>query len=79
MDETEVANTVRTLDASGTLSWAQQAFDNLRIVPTGDGIIHQVNLEFLASVVCQETVGDQAFVYPDTVLGMGSHTELEQR
>jgi len=58
------------------LRWAQQAFDNLHIVPTGNGIIHQVNLEFLASMVCQETAGDQAFVYPDTVLGMDSHTPM---
>jgi aconitate hydratase len=58
------------------LRWAQQAFDNVRIVPTGNGIIHQINLEFLASVVCQETIGDEVFVYPDTVLGMDSHTPM---
>ena len=58
------------------LRWAQQAFDNMRIVPTGNGIIHQINLEFLAPVVSEETVDDQTYVYPDTVLGMDSHTPM---
>jgi aconitate hydratase len=58
------------------LRWAQQAFKNLRIVPPGHGIIHQVNLEFLATVVCQEMIDDHVYAYPDTVMGMDSHTPM---
>jgi aconitate hydratase len=54
------------------LRWGAQAFDNFRIVPPGMGICHQVNLEYLARVVW--TKGDLA--YPDSVLGMDSHTAM---
>ena len=54
------------------LKWAQQAFKNLRIFPPGTGIIHQVNLEYLAKVVM--TDGDLAFF--DTLVGMDSHTTM---
>ncbi|MGH8766015.1 MAG: aconitase family protein, partial [Burkholderiales bacterium] len=54
------------------LRWGTQAFDNLRVVPPGSGICHQVNLEYLARVVW--TNGDLA--YPDSVLGMDSHTAM---
>jgi aconitate hydratase len=60
----------------GFLRWAQQAFTNLRIVPPGHGIIHQVNLEFLATVVCHASVDGQAYAYPDTLMGMDSHTPM---
>jgi aconitate hydratase len=55
------------------LRWGAQAFDNLRIVPPGNGICHQVNLEYLARVVW---TNDQGIVYPDSVLGMDSHTAM---
>lgn len=51
--------------------WAQQAFGNLRVVPPGAGIVHQVNLEYLAPVV---HLGPEAF--PDTVVGTDSHTTM---
>lgn len=54
------------------LKWAQQAFKNLRIFPPGTGIIHQVNLEYLAKVVMTE--GDVA--YFETLVGMDSHTTM---
>jgi aconitate hydratase len=54
------------------LKWAQQAFKNLRIFPPGTGIIHQVNLEYLAKVVMTE--GDLA--YFETLVGMDSHTTM---
>jgi aconitate hydratase len=54
------------------LRWGQQAFDNFRVVPPDTGIVHQVNLEYLASVVF--TSRDEA--YPDTVLGTDSHTTM---
>jgi aconitate hydratase len=54
------------------LRWGQQAFEGLRVVPPGTGICHQVNLEYLASVVRLE--GDVAF--PDTLVGTDSHTTM---
>ncbi|MSQ63822.1 MAG: aconitate hydratase AcnA, partial [Betaproteobacteria bacterium] len=54
------------------LRWGAQAFDNFRIVPPGSGICHQINLEYLARVVW--TNGNT--VYPDSVLGMDSHTAM---
>jgi aconitate hydratase len=56
------------------LRWAQQAFSNLRIVPPGHGIIHQINLEYLAQ--CVITEGEEGLAFPDTVLGMDSHTPM---
>jgi aconitate hydratase len=58
------------------LKWAQQAFDNLRVVPPGTGIVHQVNLEYLASVVLRDREGAGTLVYPDTVVGADSHTTM---
>ena len=54
------------------LRWGQKAFDNFRVVPPDTGIVHQVNLEFLASVVFRKD--DQA--YPDTLVGTDSHTTM---
>jgi aconitate hydratase len=54
------------------LRWGQQAFDNLKVVPPETGIVHQVNLEYLARVV--EARNGQAF--PDTLLGTDSHTTM---
>ena len=57
------------------LKWGQKAFDNFRVVPPGTGIIHQVNLEYLAKVVW--TSGEsEPLVYPDTVVGTDSHTTM---
>ena len=58
------------------LRWAQTAFRDLRVVPPGTGIIHQVNLEFLATVVTEraDAVGPVAF--PDTLVGTDSHTTM---
>lgn len=56
------------------LRWGAQAFDRLRLIPPGSGILHQINLEYLASVVCIEQSGDRALAVPDSVLGMDSHT-----
>jgi aconitate hydratase len=59
------------------LRWGQNAFDNLRVVPPGTGICHQVNLEYLARVVWQEVDDDGAAVaYLDTLLGTDSHTTM---
>jgi aconitate hydratase len=55
------------------LKWAEGAFDGLRVIPPGQGIVHQVNLERLATVV---TTGPDGTAYPDTVLGTDSHTTM---
>jgi aconitate hydratase len=58
------------------LRWAQQAFDNFSVVPPGTGIVHQVNLEYLASVVRLERDQDGLVAFPDTVVGTDSHTTM---
>ena len=59
------------------LKWAQRAFQNFRVVPPGKGIIHQVNLEYLAKVVWLDNYkGRGLFAYPDSVLGTDSHTTM---
>lgn len=58
------------------LRWGQQAFENLRIVPPSSGIIHQVNLEYLAGVVLTGTQDGQAVAYPDSLVGSDSHTTM---
>ena len=54
------------------LKWGQQAFDNFRVVPPATGIVHQVNLEYLAKVVWDD--GD--WLYPDSLVGTDSHTTM---
>src|SRR5258706_15609425 len=58
------------------LRWGQQAFNNFRVVPPGTGIVHQVNLEYLASVVMTKQEDGQTVVYPDTLVGTDSHTTM---
>ena len=58
------------------LKWAQNAFDNFNIVPPGTGIVHQVNLEYLAEVVLSNTSGQTGLAYLDTCVGTDSHTTM---
>ena len=59
------------------LRWAQTAFDGLRVVPPGTGIVHQVNLEYLAPVVvAREDDGGPTVAFPDTLVGTDSHTTM---
>ncbi len=62
------------------LRWGQGAFENFRVVPPDTGIVHQVNLEYLAPVVFSLKIGQacdgQAFAYPDTLVGTDSHTTM---
>src|SRR6056297_2840246 len=59
------------------LKWGQKAFDNFRVVPPGRGIVHQVNLEYLAQGVFTRTEEDGSTVaYPDTLVGTDSHTTM---
>ncbi|MGZ6214314.1 MAG: aconitase family protein, partial [Candidatus Limnocylindria bacterium] len=59
------------------LRWAQQAFDNFRVVPPGTGIVHQVNLEFLADVItARPDARGELVAFPDTLVGTDSHTTM---
>ncbi len=58
------------------LHWAQNAFENFRVVPPGSGIIHQVNLEHLASLVHFKEIDGTLTAYPDTLVGTDSHTTM---
>ena len=58
------------------LRWGQQAFDNFRVVPPGTGIVHQVNLEYLATVVQLREQFGELTAYPDTLVGTDSHTTM---
>ncbi|MFM7825816.1 MAG: aconitase family protein, partial [Candidatus Limnocylindrus sp.] len=58
------------------LRWAQGAFDRFRVVPPGAGIVHQVNLESLATVVRVEEVEGGPLAFPDTCVGTDSHTTM---
>jgi aconitate hydratase len=73
-------NVAREYDRNGEryqlLRWAQTAFRDLRVVPPGTGIVHQVNLEFLASVIADREVDGELVAFPDTVVGTDSHTTM---
>ncbi|TET33113.1 MAG: aconitate hydratase, partial [Candidatus Heimdallarchaeota archaeon] len=58
------------------LRWAQEAFDNFRVVPPGRGIVHQVNLEYLASVIQIKEINEKLIAFPDTLIGTDSHTTM---
>jgi aconitate hydratase len=58
------------------LKWGQKAFSNFRVVPPATGIIHQVNLEYLAQVVLTKTHEGAEVLYPDTLIGTDSHTTM---
>ncbi len=58
------------------LRWGQQAFENFRVVPPGTGIVHQVNLEYLADVVSTKQMDGKTWIYPDTLVGTDSHTTM---
>ncbi len=58
------------------LRWGQTAFDNFSVVPPNTGIVHQVNLEYLARVVEAREEGGRLFAFPDTLIGTDSHTTM---
>jgi len=58
------------------LRWGQSAFDEFKVVPPGTGIVHQVNIEYLARVVMTREVAGVLRAYPDTVVGTDSHTTM---
>ena len=66
----------RNKERYGFLRWGQNAFSNFSVVPPDTGIVHQVNLEFLARTVFENTVNGVLQAYPDTVVGTDSHTTM---
>ena len=58
------------------LKWGATVFDNFRVVPPGTGICHQVNLEYLAKTVWQQSVDGKLYAFPDTLVGTDSHTTM---
>jgi len=58
------------------LRWGQDAFKNFKVVPPDTGIVHQINLEYLARVVFVRPEGGQQVAYPDTLVGTDSHTTM---
>src|SRR6186713_3579192 len=58
------------------LRWGQRAFNNFKVVPPDTGIVHQVNIEYLASVVFTDTQNGVSTAYPDTLVGTDSHTTM---
>src|SRR5579864_8005956 len=67
---------VRNKERYAFLRWGQKAFHNLAIVPPDTGIVHQVNLEFLARVVFVQESDGKRIAYPDTLVGTDSHTTM---
>ncbi|MCX7823563.1 MAG: aconitate hydratase AcnA [Syntrophobacterales bacterium] len=81
-DEALRYNLLREFERNGEryrfLKWAQSAFSNFFVVPPGKGIIHQINIEHLATIVVTDLFGNSqdAVVFPDTVFGTDSHTTM---
>ncbi|HEY4906390.1 MAG TPA: aconitate hydratase AcnA, partial [Candidatus Acidoferrum sp.] len=66
----------RNVERYAFLRWGQTAFQNFKVVPPDTGICHQVNLEYLARVVCGVKSGNRLEAYPDSVVGTDSHTTM---
>jgi len=66
----------RNRERYGFLRWAQKAFRNFQVVPPDTGICHQVNLEYLATVVGTATTNGRTAAFPDSLVGMDSHTPM---
>jgi aconitate hydratase len=66
----------RNVERYAFLRWGQTAFNNFKVVPPDTGICHQVNLEYLARVVCAVPSGSRTEAYPDSVVGTDSHTTM---
>jgi aconitate hydratase len=58
------------------LRWGQTAFRNFRVVPPNTGIVHQINIEYLARVIFRDATGPEPLLYPDTLVGTDSHTTM---
>ncbi len=67
---------IRNIERYAFLRWGQQAFQNFKVVPPETGICHQVNLEYLARVVCDLREGGKTLAFPDSLVGTDSHTTM---
>ncbi len=66
----------RNTERYSFLRWGQNSFNQFSVVPPSTGIVHQVNLEFLATVISEKHVEDKLIAFPDTVVGTDSHTTM---
>ncbi|MBI5958574.1 MAG: aconitate hydratase AcnA [Chloroflexi bacterium] len=66
----------RSRERYAFIHWGQKAFNNLRVVPPGVGIVHQVNLEYLTTGVRVTPEDDRTVIFPDTLVGADSHTTM---
>ncbi len=66
----------RNVERYQFLKWGQTAFENMRVVPPGTGIVHQVNLEYLARVAFAREIDGRTVAYPDSLVGTDSHTTM---
>jgi len=66
----------RNKERYALLKWAQKSFDNFKVVPPNSGICHQVNLEYLGRVIITEEIDGRHIAYPDTLIGLDSHTTM---
>jgi len=75
-----VENVAREYERNGEryalLKWAQESFDRFQVVPPNSGICHQVNLEYIGRVIATEKLEGRVLAYPDTVVGLDSHTTM---
>ncbi len=75
-----VENVAREYERNGEryalLKWAQESFDRFQVVPPNSGICHQVNLEYIGRVISTEKAQGRMLAYPDTVVGLDSHTTM---
>ncbi len=73
-------NLAREMERNGeryaVVRWAMEQYDNLRVIPPANGIVHQINIEYLASVVTTIRHGDTLLAFPDSLVGMDSHTPM---
>jgi aconitate hydratase len=76
LDENAALEFERNGERYEFLKWGQKAFRNFRVVPPATGIVHQVNLEALATVVLRKTQDGRTVVYPDSLVGTDSHTTM---
>ena len=76
MDENMRIERIRNAERFSFLEWANQAFDNVSIIPSGTGILHQINIERLTPVIATRQAGDITVAYPDTLVGTDSHTTM---
>jgi len=66
----------RNLERYKFLKWGQSTFSNFKVVPPDTGIVHQINIEYLARCVFTDNIDNKLYAYPDTVVGTDSHTTM---